>query len=113
MARPMLMRPGPTRVETYCSNVLWKVPRWRRSNASTAPSCCTPPSAWLMTDCEMPAAAASCDIAATKVLKLPPQRAAWEGVMRNNVAKKADTQKTNARRRIYIEKLGCVGERER
>ena len=76
ICRPMLIRPGPTRVETYCSNDLLKVPRWRRSKASTAGSCVTPPSAWLITACETPAAAASCDIAATKVLKSPPQRAA-------------------------------------
>ena len=43
ICRPMLMRPGPTRVETYCSNDLLKVPRWRRSKASTAGSCVTPP----------------------------------------------------------------------
>jgi len=69
-------RPGPTRVETYCSKVLVKVPRWRRSKASTAGSCVTPDSACEITACETPAAAASCDIAATKVLKSPPQRAA-------------------------------------
>ena len=33
------MRPAPTRVETYCSKVLLKVPRWRRSKFSTAGSC--------------------------------------------------------------------------
>ena len=38
----MLMRPAPTRVETYCSKVLLKVPRWRRSKFSTAGSCVTP-----------------------------------------------------------------------
>jgi len=42
----------------------------------------TPPNAWLITPCEIPAAEASADIAATKVLKSPPQRAAKEGVAR-------------------------------
>src|SRR5258705_2320333 len=93
MARPVLMRPGPTRVEAYCSKVLWKVPRWRRSKASTAPSCCTPPSAWEITDCEMPAAAASAEMFCTKVLKSPPQRAASAGV------EKAIARKAMARRR--------------
>src|SRR6266478_5537332 len=108
----MLMRPAPTRVETYCSNVLLKVPRWRRSKFKTAGSCVTPDSACEITAGEIPAACASCDIVATKVLKSPPQRAAWEGVVRENVAK-ADTQTTNARRSMYIEKLGCVRKRER
>src|SRR5882757_5848098 len=81
MARPMLMRPGPTRVETYCSNVLLKVPRWRRSKESTAISCCTPPSAEAITLCEMPAAAASAEMFCTKVLKSPPQRAASAGLV--------------------------------
>src|SRR6476469_6066939 len=97
MARPVLMRPGPTRVEAYCSNVLWKVPRWRRSKASTAPSCCTPPSACEITDCEMPAAAASAEMFCTKVLKSPPQRAARAGV------EKAIARKAMARRRRGME----------
>ena len=56
ICRPILIRPGPTRVETYCSKVLLKVPRWRRSKASTAGSWVTPESAWLITACETPAA---------------------------------------------------------
>src|SRR5713226_2273068 len=76
----MLIRPGPTRVETYCSNDLLKVPRWRRSKFSTARSCVTPDNACEITPCEIPAACASADIAATKVLKSPPQRAARQGV---------------------------------
>src|ERR1700737_530439 len=79
MARPPLMRPGPTRVETYCSNVFLKVPCWRRSKASTPMSCCTPPSAALITSGETPAPCASADMFCTKELKSPPQRAAWEG----------------------------------
>src|SRR5207248_7616742 len=79
MARPPLMRPGPTRVETYCSKVFLKVPCWRRSNDSTAGSCCTPPSAALTTFAEMPAACASADMLETKLPKSPPQRAANAG----------------------------------
>src|SRR5579872_4342394 len=74
------MRPGPTRVATYCSKVLVKVPRWRRSKASTAMSCCTPESASAMTPCETPAARASAETFWTKLLKSPPQRAANAGV---------------------------------
>ena len=74
---PMLMRPAPTRVETYCSNDLLKVPRWRRSKFSTVMSCVTPANAWPITACETPGRGpASCDIAATKLLKSPPHRAA-------------------------------------
>src|SRR6185295_17357299 len=76
MARPPLMRPAPTRVATYCSKLLLKVPRWRRSKLSTPMSCCTPPSACEITPCETPALAASADMLATKLLKSPPQRAA-------------------------------------
>src|SRR3979490_1029484 len=76
----MLMRPAPTRVETYCSNVLLKVPRWRRSKLKTAGSCVTPDSACEITSREIPAACASCAIAATKLLKSPPQREAKDGV---------------------------------
>jgi hypothetical protein len=50
-----------------------------RSKFSTARSCVTPPSAALITDGEMPPAAASCEMLATKVLKSPPQRAAKVG----------------------------------
>src|ERR1700716_1619102 len=64
----MLIRPARTRVETYCSKVLLKVPRWRRSKFSTAGSCVTPDSAWLITAGEIPAACASADIP-------PPRRA--------------------------------------
>src|ERR1700677_4751061 len=73
------MRPEPTRVETYCSKVLVKVPRWRRSKASTPESSCTPPSACAIVACEMPADAASADMLCTKMLKSPPQRAAKAG----------------------------------
>src|ERR1700754_1550553 len=76
------MRPAPTRAETYCSKVLWKVPRWRRSKASTAGSWVTPERDWEMTDCEMPLAAASREMLATKVLKSPPHWAARVGVER-------------------------------
>ena len=68
-----------------------------------APSCCTPPSAAEITFCEMPAAAASCEIDATKALKSPPQRAAWDGVARVRAAK-ADAQKAKAGRKK------CMGE---
>src|SRR3954465_4372543 len=80
------MRPGPTRVETYCSNDLLKVPRWRRSKLNTAISWLTPPSAALVTPAEIPAADASADMLCTKEWKSPPQRAAWEGVERVRAA---------------------------
>ena len=51
----------------------------------------------------MPAAAASCEIDATKVLKSPPQRAAWDGVTRVRVAS-TDAQKAKAGRKK------CMGE---
>src|ERR1700730_12390327 len=98
IARPPLMRPGPPRVETYCSNVLVNVPRWRRSKFSTPISCCTPPSAWLITPGEMPAAAASAEMFCTKVLKSPPHRAAWGGVVAIKLQKKI--AKRNLRMRI-------------
>src|ERR1700733_6311723 len=88
------MRPEPTRVETYCSKVLVKVPRWRRSKASTPKSCCTPPSACAIVACEIPADTASADTFCTKVLKSPPQRAAKAGAD----AMKAD-RKMNKRSR--------------
>src|SRR5712691_6264904 len=94
----MLIRPGPTRDETYCSNDLLKVPRWRRSKFSTAGSWVTPDNACEITPCEIPAACASADIAATKVLKSPPQRAAKQGVA------KATAQSSNTRRRT------CMGD---
>jgi hypothetical protein len=47
-----------------------------RSKLNTAISCVTPPSAELVALGEVPAALASADMLATKVLKLPPQRAA-------------------------------------
>src|SRR5882757_9986887 len=86
----MLIRPGPTRVETYCSKLFLNVPRWRRSKFSTAGSWVTPESACEITVGEIPAACASADIAATKLLKSPPQWAAWEGVamtVPNKIAK--------------------------
>ena len=89
--------PGPTRVETYCSKVLLKVPRWRRSKFSTAGSCVTPESACEITAGETPAACASADIAATKVLKSPPHRAARAGVAMTVANKMA---KQNLRMRI-------------
>src|ERR1700730_12309103 len=92
----MLIRPAPTRVETYCSKLFLKVPRWRRSKFSTAGSWVTPDSACEITPCEIPAACASADIAATKVLKSPPQRAAKEGVAR------ATAQSRNTRRRTCM-----------
>ena len=61
---PRLIRPAPTRVATYSSKVLRNVPRWRRSNASTAWSWLTPMNALEMTLCETPAAAASRDMLA-------------------------------------------------
>src|ERR1700754_2047096 len=76
------MRPAPTRVETYCSRVLLKVPRWRRSKASTAGSCVTPERDWEITDWEMPLAAASREMLATKELKWPPHWGEGEGVER-------------------------------
>src|SRR5438128_2163020 len=82
------MRPAPTRVETYCSNVLLKVPRWRRSKFNTAGSWVTPDSACEITVGEIPAACASCDIVATKVLKSPPQRAAKDGVVRRRLPRR-------------------------
>ena len=102
IARPPLMRPGPTRVETYCSKVLVKVPRWRRSKASTPISCCTPPSACAIVACEMPALAASAEMFRTKVLKSPPQRAAKAGVD----AMKAVRQMAR-RSRSHVEILPC------
>src|SRR3954468_15108943 len=89
----MLIRPGPTRVETYCSKVLLKVPPWRRSKFKTAGSCVTPESACEITAGEIPAACASAHIAATKVWKSPPQRAASAGVA------KAMARKAMPRRR--------------
>src|SRR3954451_4961172 len=82
------MRPGPTRVETYCSNDLLKVPRWRRSKLNTAMSWLTPPSAALVTPGEIPAAEASADMLCTKEWKSPPQRAAWEGVDKQGLVKR-------------------------
>src|SRR5690348_14179208 len=94
------MRPGPTRVETYCSKVLLKVPRWRRSKLSTAGSCCTPSSAALVTLGEMPAARASASMLAMKVWKSPPHRAANEGVERKSVARTDAVER--ARRALFM-----------
>ena len=59
------MRPAPTRVSIHIAQTLLrKVPRWRRSKFSTASSSkFTPMNAFEMTFCDMPAAAASRDIA--------------------------------------------------
>src|SRR3954470_19401993 len=92
IARPLLMRPGPTRVETYCSNDLLKVPRWRRSKLNTAISWLTPPSAALVTPGEIPAADASADMLCTKQWKSPPQRAAKDGVVRRVRAARMDAE---------------------
>src|SRR5262249_603700 len=77
----------PTRVATYSSNDFLNVACWRRSKASTAGSCVTPPSAWLITSGETPAACASAEKFWMKALKLPPQRAAKEGVMSKALSK--------------------------
>src|SRR4051794_33242261 len=47
----------------------------------------TPPSAALVTPGEIPAAEASADMLWTKEWKSPPQRAAWEGVVRRKAAR--------------------------
>jgi hypothetical protein len=54
-----------------------------------------------ITPCEMPALAASCDIAATNALKSPPQRAAKAGPVVISEAKKMARQ--NLRMRILEE----------
>src|SRR3982074_79645 len=94
------MRPGPTPVETYCSNDLLKVPRWRRSKFSTAGSCCTPDSAELITFCEIPAACASAEMLETKVLKSPPQRAAKVGVARVSVHRRMERRRGSMEKRF-------------
>src|SRR3954470_18352144 len=81
------MRPAPTRVATYCSKVLVKVLRWRRSKFNTAMSCDTPESAALTTPDEMPAPCASCSMLPTKLWKSPPQRAARAGLAKVRVTK--------------------------
>src|SRR3954447_19545463 len=86
------MRPGPTRVETYCSNDLLKVPRWRRSKLNTAICWLTAPSAPLVTPGAIPAADASADMLCTKEWKTPPQRAAKEGVERRTLATRMDAE---------------------
>src|SRR5438445_6225852 len=102
MARPPLMRPGPTRVETYCSKVFLKVPCWRRSKDSTAGSCCTPPSAALTTLGEMPAACASADMFCTKLPKSPPQRAANAGAAPSSDATDNASAPSRARVRPFM-----------
>src|SRR5262249_22958295 len=77
--RARLMRAGMTRVAAYSSKLLRKVPRWRRSKASTAPSTVRPAKALSTTDREMPAAVASRPMADRKVLKSPPHFAATAG----------------------------------
>ena len=57
----VLIRPDSARVETYCSNDLLKVARWRRSKFKTAMSFVTPPIACEITLCEIPAACAAAD----------------------------------------------------
>src|SRR4051812_11513592 len=99
------MRPGPTRVETYCSNDLLKVPRWRRSKLNTAISWLTPPSAALVTPAGIPAADASADMLCTKEWKSPPQRAAKDGVER----RKTVSGPSNADKKISKREAGIVG----
>src|SRR5690349_3765888 len=91
------MRPGPTRVETYSSNDFLNVACWRRSKASTALSCVTPDSAWLITAGEMPAACASAEKLWMKVLNGPPQRAAKAGVVRRAATKRIASRKMRIR----------------
>ena len=98
------MRPGPTRVETYCSKLLLKVPRWRRSKLNTAGSSVTPPSAALVTLEEMPAACASAEMFCTKALKSPPQRAANEGVERRTETGSSMEAEARARRTLFMTK---------
>src|SRR5262245_66626322 len=77
-----------TRVAAYSSKLLRKVPRWRRSKASTAPSTVTPAKALSTTDRETPAAVASRAIADRKVLKSPPHFAAMAGETTDNAQTK-------------------------
>ena len=79
--RARLMRAGMTRVDAYSSKLLaWNMPRWRRSNASTAGLGVMPAKAWSMVARATPAACASRAIAAMKALKSPPQWAAGADV---------------------------------
>ena len=99
-----IVAPTPTRVETHCLNDLLNVPRWRRSKFSTAKS--TPPRAALATLGDTPAACASAEKIWMKVLKSPPQRAAWEVVARRTKRRSAQRVKVSRSFSIWNRFLG-------
>src|SRR5712672_1783112 len=78
-----LTRAGMTRVAAYSSKLLRKVPRWRRSKASTAGSSVRPAKAPSITARETPAAPASRPMADRNALKSPPHGAAAAGVAKS------------------------------
>jgi hypothetical protein len=90
------MRAGTTRVAAYSSKLLRNVPRWRRSKASTAPSCVRPANALSTTVREIPAAAASRDMAERKALKSPPHVAALAGGAKKRAQNRIKIDRTSS-----------------